>query len=85
MLLENLDVFGGEGDLGCFPDPVSIETEGKPVQVRQHPIAQKFQETVDDEIEKMLSAGIIRVCADPKGWNSPIIPAPAIEEVTASI
>ena len=53
MLLANMDVFGGEGKLGCFPIPVPIETEGPAVSIRQHQIAERFRATVDQEIEKM--------------------------------
>ena len=76
MLLANMDVFGGEGKLGCFPIPVPIETEGPAVSIRQHQIAERFKDTVDQEIEKMAKAGIIQPCKDPKGWNSPIIVVP---------
>ena len=76
MLLANTDVFGGDGNLGCFPTPVPIETEGPAVNVRQHQIAEQFKHTVDAEIEKMAKAGVINPCKDPKGWNSPIIVVP---------
>ena len=73
LLIANLSIFGKEGELGCFPTPVAIETQGDPVNVRPHEIAQKFQPFVDAEIEKMLKAGVIRKCKDPQGWNSPIL------------
>ena len=73
LLIANISIFGKEGELGCFPTPVAIETQGDPVSIRQHEIAQKFQPFVDAEIEKMLKAGVIRECKDPKGWNSPIL------------
>ena len=72
MLLDNLSVFGKEGELGCFPTPVAIETQGDPINIRPHAIAQKYEPFVDAEIEKMKKAGVIRKCKDPKGWNSPI-------------
>ena len=73
LLIANLSIFGKDGELGCFPTPVAIETQGDPVSVRQHEIAQKFQPYVDAEIEKMAKTGVIRKCKDPKGWNSPIL------------
>ena len=73
LLIANISVFGKEGELGCFPTPVAIETQGDPVNIRQHEIAQKFQPFVDAEIKKMLKTGVIRKCKDPKGWNSPIL------------
>ena len=73
MLISNLSVFGSEGELGNFPTPVRIETQGDPINVRPHAIAQKFQPLVQKEIDKMLKSGVIEVCKDPKGWNSPIL------------
>ena len=76
MLLANTDVFSSDGELGCFPTPVPIETEGPAVNIRQHQIAEQFKGTVDAEIEKMAKAGVISPCKDPRGWNSPIIVVP---------
>ena len=76
LLLANTDVFGGEGDLGCFPTPVPIETDGPAVNIRQHQIAEQFKDDVDAEIDKMYKAGIISPCKNPQGWNSPIIVVP---------
>ena len=73
MLIANLSIFGSDGELGCFPTPVRIETKGDPINVRPHAIAQKFQPIVQSEIDKMLKAGVIQVCKDPQGWNSPIL------------
>ena len=73
MLLANLSIFGNEGELGCFPTPIAIETQGEPVNVRQHPIAKQFEPLVQAEIDKMIKTGVVRKCVDPKGWNSPII------------
>ena len=73
MLISNLSIFGSEGELGCFPTPVRIETQGDPINVRPHAIAQKFQPIVQGEVDKMLKAGVIEICKDPKGWNSPIL------------
>ena len=73
MLISNLSIFGSEGELGCFPTPVRIETKGDPINVRPHAIAQKFQPVVQGEVDKMLKAGVIEECKDPKGWNSPIL------------
>ena len=75
LLLEFNDCFGYEGsELGTFPDMVRIPTKpGMAKSVRQHPIAKQFQPVVDGEIEKMLANGVIDICPDPKGFNSPII------------
>ena len=73
MIIANLSVFGIDGELGCFPTPVAIETKGEPVKIKQHEIAQKFRQDVDKEIEKMLKSGVIEKIKDPKGWNSPIL------------
>ena len=73
MLISNLSIFGSDGELGCFPTPVRIETKGDPINVRPHAIAQKFQPVVQSEVDKMLKAGVIQICEDPKGWNSPIL------------
>ena len=73
MIIANLSVFGIDGELGCFPTPVAIETKGEPVKIKQHEIAQQFRQDVDKEIAKMLKSGVIEKIKDPKGWNSPIL------------
>ena len=73
MIIANLSVFGIDGELGCFPTPVAIETKGEPVKIKQHEIAQQFRQDVDKEVSKMLQTGVIEKIKDPKGWNSPIL------------
>ena len=73
LLLANLEIFCDEGELGCFQTPVAIETKGEAINIRQHPIAQRFQSCVDEEIEKMFATGVIEECDDPQRWNSPIV------------
>ena len=75
LLLEYEDCFGYEGtELGNFSTMVKIPTiPGMARAQRQHPIAQQFQSVIDDEIEDMLTKGVIEFCNDPKGFNSPII------------
>ena len=73
MIIANLSVFGIDGELGCFPTPVAIETKGEPVKIKQHEIAQQFRQDVDKEVSKMLKSGVIEKIKDPKGWNSPIL------------
>ena len=72
MILEHLQIFS-DGDLGCYPEEVEIKTQGDPISVRQHAVAQEFQSSVDEHIKDMLAKGVIEPCSDPKGWNSPII------------
>ena len=38
----------------------------------QHPIAQKHEKIVSEEIKSMLADNVIEPCVDPKGWNSPV-------------
>ena len=75
LLMNNLEIFS-DGDLGCFPYEVEIRTQGDPVNVRQHAIAQQYEDSVDEHIKDMLDKGVIEYCSDPKGWNSPIIAVP---------
>ena len=75
LLIQYEDCFGFEGTkLGTFKKQIRIPTmPGVARAQRQHPIAKQFQPMVDGEIEKMLRAGVIEPCEDPKGFNSPII------------
>ena len=75
LLLGFADIFGHETCVqGLFPDAVPIKTKpGEVINKRQHPIAHHFQEQLEHEISSMLENGVIEICPDPKGWNSPII------------
>ena len=69
------DVFGYEkSKIGIFPDPVAIPTVRDAVgYARQHPLPQKYRDGIAAEIKNMLENGIIELCKEPKGWNSPIL------------
>ena len=73
LLVEFYDVFGSEDFMGQFPKEVSIPTKGGPKAVRVGQIPLAKQKLVDNEVAKMLSAGVIEECVDCKGWNTPMI------------
>jgi len=73
LIIDNHEIFGGPDDLGAFPYPVSINTAGDPVSVRQTTIAKSHRDIVDSEIERMMALGVIRHCDDSGGWNTPLL------------
>ena len=64
MIISYNDVFGSESNMGCYPKPVRIKTEGTPISARQYPIAVKYQTCIDEEIDKMLKIGVIEPIKD---------------------
>ena len=75
LLLEFADIFGHETCVqGLFPDEVRIKTlPGTVVNKRQHPIARHYQAQLEEEISSMVENGVIELCPNPKGWNSPLV------------
>ena len=77
LLLKYKDVFGtDDSPLGKFPEPVKIPTTGEARYIKQHSIPQQFEGTIDKEIEMMLTKGVIEICDDPKGFNTPVFVVP---------
>merc|ERR1711911_81127 len=73
LVIENKAVFGvGKNNLGKFPKEVRIPTNGTPRSAKGNHISEAHQPLVKTEIEKMLAAGVIERCEDPKGFNSPL-------------
>ena len=75
LLVQYEDVLGTENSpLGQFKEMVRIPTKpGMARAVRQHAIAHQFRDVVSDEIQSMIDKKVIEPCADPKGFNSPVI------------
>ena len=74
LVIENKAVFGvGKNNLGKFPKEVRIPTNGTPRSAKGNHISEAHQPLVKTEIEKMLAAGVIERCEDPKGFNSPLV------------
>ena len=53
ILIEYESIFGENGELGCFPVEVNIETKGDPISIRQHAINQAYQSDADLQIKSM--------------------------------
>ena len=74
VLIEYRAVFGvGDDNLGTFPHEVEIPTNGESRSAKPHNIPHAHQKIITAEIEKMLKAGFIELCEDPKGFSSPIV------------
>ena len=74
VLIEYRAVFGvGDDNLGTFPHEVEIPTNGESRSAKPHNIPHAHQKIITAEIEKMLKAGVIEPCEDPKGFSSPIV------------
>ena len=73
LIIKYNDVFGSEDNMGCYPHPVELKTQGNPISARQHPISHKFKDKVDDEISRMLKLKVIEPIDDPDGWCTPIV------------
>ena len=74
LLIENREVFGtGDNTLGRFPKLVKIPTNGESRNVKANHIPEAREAAVQEQIDKMLADGIIQVCPDPKGFNSPLV------------
>ena len=74
LVIQHKAVFGiGKNNLGKFPKKVKIPTNGKSMAVKGNHIAEAHKPLVAAEIDKMLAAGVIEKCADPKGFNSPLV------------
>ena len=75
LIYEFKDVFCVDGDpVGTFKEYGRIPTQpGKTAARRQHPIPAQYNEAVDKEIENMEKDGIIEICPDSRGFNSPIL------------
>lgn len=77
LLIKYSEVFACEGnDLGKFPHPVGIPTTGEARWVKQHPIPKQYQSVIDNEIETMLTKGVIEPCPNPYGFNTPVFVVP---------
>ena len=73
LLLLFIDILGTEnGEKGIFIKPVRIPTNGQSRSQRQHPIAQVLKADVNNQIDCMAAEGIIEICHNPKGFNSPV-------------
>ena len=74
LLIEHKAVFGvGAKNLGKFPKSVKIPTNGESRSSKFNHIAQAHKDLVATEIDKMLAAGVIEECKDPRGFNSAIV------------
>ena len=72
LLMKYPDVIGDETQPGLFIKPVKIPTNGQSKSIPKNHVPQALEESVSEEITNMLKHGIIEVCNDPKGFNSPV-------------
>jgi len=52
---------------------LSIDTDSKPVQIRQYPIAEGYRTAVDAQVKTWLDNGVIELAPVGCKWNSPLL------------
>ena len=66
------DLFVSEnGELGRTRVKHSITTSGRPIRQPMHRQLESLKRNVNEEVEKMLSKGVIRASSSP--WSSPVV------------
>ena len=72
LLMKYPEIMGSEDNQGLFTEQVKIPTNGLSKSIPKNHVPQALEQSVTEEIEKMLKEGIIEPCDDPKGFNSPV-------------
>ena len=72
LLMNYPEIIGSENNQGLFTQPVRIPTNGESRSIPKNHVPQALEQSVTEEIQKMIKQKIIEPCEDPKGFNSPV-------------